>query len=247
MLLSLKESLRRLKYAVLHLEYDPPRMYFDKEKKVAFVEVAKNGCSSIKNAVFQDYSDKFKDPMEVHYKLTKHETRDMRTAQGCFTFSVVREPAERVYSCYTDKVERRFQETGTNHFYTPFYRIVALVSRVKLKKKMDFLEFLQFIEIIPDRIADRHFKSQVGNLSINKVNYNRLFLLDTLKEDWKKLEREFGYAPLTITNKSGKSSGHLFTNDELTIIRRRYNSDYKLYTSLMEGINLDYLSDSELQ
>ena len=72
------------------------------------------------------------------------------------SFAIVRDPADRLYSCYQDKIG----QSTADFLFPGFYRYNKMAGRQIFHHQMSFAEFVKVVRRIPDVLADEHFRSQ---------------------------------------------------------------------------------------
>lgn len=139
-------------------------------------------------------------------------------ASSSYSFGFVRNPLDRLVSCYVQKLEMKRANTL-------FWKYGNW-----LKEEMNFNEFANFVCKTPDSIADRHFKSQHFFLFNNNqlvVDYVGRF--ENLQEDWGKIAQQFELEPLSHVNKSIRLDLNNYYSRELAeTVAERYKKDIKL-------------------
>ena len=159
--------IRRLAYRLLHgraQSYHQAHVICLPGHGIAYIRVPKAANSSIKSALAQRFGirargadtvaqDGFWDDTEdgVAMRLTPERFVTEGHAARCWTFSFVRHPVARLYSCWNNKVIE-------NDALSP--RFVAMGVR----PGMPFDEFVQAVAETPDDRADIHVHSQSGIL-----------------------------------------------------------------------------------
>ncbi len=95
-------------------------------------------------------------------------TKDLRGFEGYTRFTVVRNPWDRLASCYFDKIAGQTTDTDFSTrqgIHEGFERYNRLLPRRLFYQSMSFLDFLRTVSKIPDWISDEHFRSQYRMLS----------------------------------------------------------------------------------
>jgi hypothetical protein len=155
----------------------------------------------------------------------------------------VRNPFERLVSCYRDKV----LYSGPNEIYSaPYFERYYYFP---IPANIPFGEFVERVARIPDCLADRHFKSQCAYLYHEGsllVDYIGKF--ENLAEDWKTLAEKYGFDTALAHNNSTKAKAgthrdyRAYYTKELTqLVYQRYKADVELlgyrdvYQELLNG------------
>lgn len=138
-----------------------------------------------------------------------------------FIFCFVRNPLDRLYSCYTDKVIDAKREGRPIPFYA--YDITFETS---------FSEFVRIVADTPDTLSERHFRSQHCSLSINgSLITNFIGRLESFSEDWQTLRDQFSFPELSHKNKSSKSKASFrdhYSKETYQLAIDRYAKDIQM-------------------
>jgi hypothetical protein len=152
-----------------------------------------------------------------------HEYRDY------FKFAFVRNPWDRLLSCYFDKTVREA---------TPPLQ-VPVNAAVELYSNMPFAEFVEAVCRIPDKKADRHFRSQHPTVYSPDGRLMADFVgrFETLQEDFARVAGEIGAPGLqlpernqTYSSKRGSRHYRDFYDDRLKkLVHQRYVYDVEAF------------------
>jgi hypothetical protein len=147
-------------------------------------------------------------------------------------FCFVRNPWDRVVSCYTNKIhaDKEYNDQWyTNGVATPLLRYGET-----FKGGMKFEAFVDAINDIPDHQADDHFKSQylfvTDNTDTLLVNFIGKF--ENFEFDFNCLYQKIGLPPITLphmlksTRKNYKS---YYNSNTKRLIGKRYTRDIELF------------------
>jgi len=196
---------------------------------VIYFNTQKNANSSLKaqfvNILGIPKTKKF--PKDIHYEydfpsVTQSELKEKY--ESFLKFAVLRNPWERLYSCYKNKIEQN-SKTGPNYI---------LECSPAFKMGMSFEEFVQLVCEIPDSEADYHFCSQIylmlypdGFLPMNYFcNIENLdFHLEEIKS-----KTGIPFTSLARINSSKKSVYEsIYTPNLIEKVRTRYRADIEFF------------------
>ena len=214
---NMRHFLRDMARTAIRGELDSPDFIILDEKEVIFASVAKSACSSIKTSICGTPPEGVK--IHQHTSHLSHRRIPKKKGQY-FVSTIVRDPYERLASCYRAKFNREDESTFIFSNYLFGY----------LKNHDSFDEFVRKVSKIPDKISDRHFRSQhkIVFASGNKVDFIGKF--ENLPSDFEGIRDKYGFGELPVLNKSsGKSAADLFSDETREATSRRYKRDFELF------------------
>ncbi|HOG15184.1 MAG TPA: sulfotransferase family 2 domain-containing protein [Candidatus Absconditabacterales bacterium] len=198
-----------------------PRFFvtFD-NKKIAYLVISKNACTSIKAALI----DNLVTGVDVHYSEKFKNTFNKLPSEkeDYFKFTFVRNPFERAVSCYVNK----FKEYKNRDNFFIFKKYL----RGYLKEKDSFTAFINKISTIPDRFSDMHFKSQYSFIyEKGKSVVDYCGKVENLKEDFAPIQKKYNLGSLIIQNKTSNKDRRSFYNEDLAEkMYKRYKKDFDI-------------------
>jgi hypothetical protein len=194
-------------------------------------------CSTSIRYAFRDEVDPA-DPDEVHKAvnnaLKRTERSDIPSQYDVFAF--VRNPFDRIVSCYLNVVKK---EPLLRGWYGPF----AYISDSET-----FESFVHKICKVPDMFADRHFRSQHKILyAKNKPLFTMLGHYETFNQDFAHIQKTFHLLDIPHKRNMKKGDWRLYYTPRLAKkIYKRYKKDFLLlgYNDSYVAL-LDFLKESE--
>ena len=200
-----------------------------------YIDIAKVASSSIKAMLASVLGLEGADgnPHEIEFPKPKAiDGLGDRMYPGFFTFAFVRNPWDRLVSCYRDKILGEvagftgFAESGVAHCLARFDEFSA---------NMSFDDFARAVASIPDDEADEHFRSQ-SDYVINSsgcVAVDFLGRYEALGDDFAHVVCEIGLPAdtqlpnLQIAPK--RSYASFYTSETRGIVKARYINDVELF------------------
>jgi hypothetical protein len=187
-----------------------PKIWCLPEQNLGYIKITKVASTSIEHCLTaflhsQSNGDDTSTPdrnMVKHYSRIYARHEDLNKLKPSerpgFTFAFVRNPLDRLYSSYTDKiVDVRNAGQSKNIFWN-----------LDITLDMSFEEFVERVAEISDQKIDRHLRSQSAFVCTNnKVIVDYIGHFENMNEDWQVLVDKFGLPSLPHRNKSTKSSG----------------------------------------
>lgn len=199
--------------------------------KLVYLSIPKVACTTIKLALAKAVGIRFESHQDVEYVVHFHpewrrEGGHLReTQRGYFRFSFVRNPFDRLVSCYRGKIIF----TQTAKIRTPLYHDYYFALPVNIS----FADFATRVSKIPDALADNHFKSQHALLySGQELQVDYLGKFEQLEHDWQPIADKYQLDPLLNStnvskNKPGCHSDYrlYYTEPLARLVYERYSKD----------------------
>lgn len=186
-----------------------------------YYPIPKVACSSIKVAIASSENIKL---VKDHPHLTKFPEISLKDSYGhdYFKFAFVRNPWDRLVSCYKDKIVHC---GATLPFFMAKYKEFTL--------KMPFGAFVKAVASIPDSRAEDHFISQHTYLFLNgKLVVDFLGCFEQLTEDWNTVCEHIGYQGFPLSHRKrvdGNPYRTYYTNNLKKIVAKRFEKDIDLF------------------
>lgn len=229
---------------IFYIKYDYSNKIFKQkinhivvnEYKFIYFTIPKIACSSIKvviaNLLHKDLDD-------IHsikkFNFVNKENLENKRFDEYFKFGFVRNPWDRVVSCYLNKI-RNSSEGDVSHRGGKIFSIYGW-----FKPNITFKEFVFAIYSTPDEYSEVHFKSQYDFL----YNKEGKLLVDFVGK-FEELDKDFDYVckkiniePVKLTHRNSTSRNHYSTYyDSRTkkMISERYKKDIKFFGYTFENI-----------
>jgi hypothetical protein len=212
--------------------YDPREYIVLRDPDLIYLNNAKVACSSIKislglkSGAYQSVPEERKlDTGMLDIKTTLSEDE-----RSFFKFTFVRNPFQRIASCYCDKIANPDKNTPGNFLYENYFFFFK--PFLLLRPDMTFAQFVRRVAKIPDAMADRHFKSQYsiiydrGDCLVDYVGR-----MENLSSDFDFLKQKFDLPELPQYNRSRHRIDYmkLYNRDLVEIVARRYRKDIEFF------------------
>jgi hypothetical protein len=210
-----------------------PKIWRLSSPDVAYIKITKVASTSVELTLARHLHSTLSDgkveevnpKMVRHYAdiYAKHQTlKDfMASSRPPFVFSFVRNPLDRLYSSYMDKIQDVRNSGQTKNIFW----------NLGITLDMNFEDFVARVAEIPDEKIDRHLRSQSAFLCEDEhvvVDYVGKF--ERMSEDWKYLSDKFNLPDLPHKNKSSKSEAATpYTLSAAKIAAQRYKKDIELF------------------
>jgi hypothetical protein len=214
---------------------EKPHVWEIPSAKACYIQNYKVATRSIRHAIARHILKEQNDireydqiPLELVRQLDKKvssfytpaKIRKLYPEHYIFTF--VRDPLARLYSCYSNKLIDAHRKNMPNRF-----------AHFGITPENSFDEFVRIVADIPDKNADRHFRSQhwfVNDGDKDITDY--VGKLENLREDWQYLIDKFGFPELPHKNKSLKKTANPrehYSSEIYKIAQERYRQDIEQF------------------
>ena len=201
----------RLKHLLVEGAYIPREYYVFDDRRMVYMPIYKVASTSIKTALLRPNAVKAEYPqyMDIHDEGTagRHSLLHPRW-WSYFKFAFVRDPFDRLISCYEDRVRRPvYLPIGRYYFDTGYnHSLIKRLFGASFSQDMSFTAFVALVTRIPDVVSDGHFKSQYAWLHrFGKCIPDYVGKLEALPESWAAISaRCGGPASLEYRNRSDR-------------------------------------------
>ena len=217
---------------------DPIEVFYLPGTNTIYPIISKAGCSSLKLILLRRFLPDFyspfpnihwTDPAEVTSGCVQRLWFDspktyQKFCAGKDIVLIIRDPYQRLYSAYQG------YQSGANPYYTDhptFGRILGFTAPQSLR------HYRNLCCSIPDRFADRHFRSQCFYLPQDRTNVASVTIETIETFDNRASNNQQNSCKRVVLNESGNKPGA----EDLSVIqsdifRRRYRHDLNLFAHL---------------
>jgi chondroitin 4-sulfotransferase 11 len=204
------------------------------KNKAIYIPIEKVANTSLKRAFY--YIENNKVPKKIHVKNNfKNVSKEKLLNYGdYFKFTFVRNPYDRLVSCYFNKIKHNPNLTDKS-YYKGVHRGLLKNSK-NFNSEMDFKSFVKEVSKIKDNVADVHIRSQYTFITTKRgdVPINYIGKFENLEKDYKKVcEKICVNNPpnLSKENKSNRNKDYRKYYDEeiKKLVKQRYKKDLKLF------------------
>lgn len=215
------------------------RMIFTPDRSVLYVSVPKTGCTTIKtvmaaaSGLLDPAAKGFGRGVDVHglwsrrpgrwCDLKPRHRKAMLRSGATFRFTSVRDPFERVVSCYLSKVANEASPHGMRR-------------KVLMRGEMSLMAFLRFVADQPPMKRDVHCRRQVDLIFSGQVAYDLLIRHETFEADLGRVIARLDapglrIPPLNPGNVSGAKTrkGELLGPSERALAHEIYAADFETF------------------
>lgn len=234
-ILRIKFFLKGIKNIIIHHRWEKREFIILNDKKLIYLNNSKTACSSIKKTFI---NKKIKDDYSIHF-LNWNETNKIENDyEEFFKFTFVRNPFDRLVSCYESKFKSDSKK-GVEILHYDKYLLGIL------NKDKGFDNFVKKIIKIPKFLADRHFESQYRLIFDKNQNclVDYVGKYENINEEFQFIKERFKLSSLPHYNKSDKKNWkNYYTKETAELVYKYYKKDIeefnyeKEYNDLIEYI-----------
>ncbi len=223
---------------------ETPEVWRIEDTNLAYIQIPKIATRSIRACLTEhllnceglDIEKDHLSPVkmeEIERRYAKHmRHRDIMELKNRYCiFAFVRNPLERLFSCYKNKVLDVRNTGGKNIFYN-----------LGIEPWMSFQQFVEIVSDIPDYQADRHFRSQHWFLNYRgQPLVDKIFKMEEFDHNWGQLAQEYGLPSPPHRNKSrgeGQSLAEVYDAQTLRLAMARYGQDLDQYGYRDQALSL---------
>ena len=197
----------------------PSYIFQNTQLKLAFIRISKNAGTSVQAALLKGiYPELDSSKLSVNQinEMGKiHIKPALETNVDCF--AIVRNPFDRLLSCYFDQVIGR-----EDRYYFDDYLFQVI------KKGMSFEKFVKTIQHIPDELKDIHFRPQCHYL--RPIKDVRLFKIESDIDQLCTYLSDFGLKMESQNKNNMDIRKHDYYCEELMhIVREIYQEDFDMF------------------
>ena len=206
--------------------------------RAVYVETPKVACTSIKTALAEVLGISLRsansDPHRVEWPTAERSSsRSGRLFPGLFSFAFVRNPWDRLVSCYRDKI--RGEVEGYTYFTIRPGVANCLARFDAFIPGMSFADFVVAVASIRDEDADGHFRSQHTFVTDEegKIGVDFIGRFERLAEDFRFVQERIGLPrnelPWLQKARAAASYTDFYSNETRQIAGQRFRQDIEMF------------------
>lgn len=187
--------------------------------KVAYSSIKSSICSALKISMRDAYKYNIERPyVDLNHKRFK----------DYFIFSFVRNPWDRLVSCYEHFFNRAQSHYETKNYAKPYARMLG-------KTRVSFEDFVDFVADNDSENLDPHWCSQSSLITIDGINRfpDKIGRFEDFEKDMTQI---FSKAEIPLEmkhlNRSSRSKGNYtnyYTNRTKQLVQQRYKKDIEIF------------------
>ncbi|HZS48099.1 MAG TPA: sulfotransferase family protein [Blastocatellia bacterium] len=219
------------------MRYELDTIFLERYRAV-YIETPKVACTSIKTALAAvlgiSLDSAEGNPHEIPWPTTAQSSNPSGPLfPGLFTFAFVRNPWDRLVSCYRDKI--RGEVDGYTYFTIRPGVANCLARFEAFVPGMTFEDFVAAVAAIPDEEADGHFRSQYTFVTNEegKIAVDFIGRFERLTEDFKIVQEKIGLGDIELPwlQRVRKAAKYSNSYDAKTrqIVAERFSEDIEMF------------------
>jgi hypothetical protein len=216
-----------------------PRMIFSGDLSTLYVSVPKTGCTTIKTVVaacvglLETETVSRGARVQIHRTLRGREERwsdlvdeernELLVGENTFRFTSVRNPYERIVSCYLNKIS-----DGNADYH--------LARRLRRNGQVTMRSFLEYVADQPPLQRDVHCRAMVDLCYIGNVNYDDIIRYESFETDIRRVLERLKVGDIPIPRPGGVNRtdaglhlDELLGVEECALIRTIYQRDFEAF------------------
>jgi len=206
--------------------------------RAVYVETPKVACTSIKTALAEILGISLRstggDPHRIQWPTVEmSSSHSGQFFPGLFAFAFVRNPWDRLVSCYRDKI--RDEVDGYTYFTIRSGVANCLARFDAFVPGMSFGDFVAAVASIRDEDADGHFRSQHTFVTDEegKIGVDFLGRFERLAEDFRFVQERIGLPrndlPWLQKARNGARYTDFYNNETRQIVGARFRQDIEMF------------------
>jgi hypothetical protein len=219
------------------MRYDLTTIFLEHYRAV-YVETPKVACTSIKTVLAKILGVSLEsaggDPHRVEWPTAERSSsRSGPLFPGLFTFAFVRNPWDRVVSCYRDKIHGEVD--GYTHFTIRPGVANCLARFDTFVPGMSFDDFVAAVASIRDEDADEHFRSQRTFVTDEegKIGVDFLGRFERLADDFRFVQEKIGLPrnelPWLQKARNAARYTDFYNKETQRIVAARFQQDIEMF------------------
>jgi len=226
------------------IQREKPEVWLMKDIRVGYIQIPKVATRSIQQCLASYYVEKAsiarpltwdnKAIKKVEEKTAFHASQKTlnRLSEKNYFFAFVRNPYDRLYSAYKNKVLQPIGVGGKNIF-----------SNHGIRLGMKFEDFVDIVCSLPDHKIDRHLRSQSWFLSYEgSVIPTFIGHLESFDKDWAELNKRFNLGMPIHKNSTRSLNAEDYRNQYDSELERkvykRYKEDFEFFNYKRLKVNV---------
>lgn len=209
-----------------------------------YVEVPKAGCGTMKATLGGLEAARLGPALAERFQANPHDrtkatpfVRPFQLSPGLLEealtstrfrrFTVVREPAARLLSCYLEKIRQ-----GLPQSEAVVERLRAITGRDVTPEEITLGEFIDVIADQPSREQDPHWRRQADHIGLGVVPYDAVIHLEDLDTSWGRIGELIGVPEVReqfycrTSTSAGSHMAANYTPELLATVAQAYSRDY---------------------